>query len=319
MSAAPHHTGHRHQAAIYHSDAEFLEMVLPLVRAGIDAGEPTLVTAGPHRSGLLRESLGPAAGDVRFLDERVPYLRPSSTLETYRGILSRLMAAGPERIRVVGGIPARATRRTWSWWARYEAATNRVHADFPVWLVCCYDARHVGAGVLADVRRTHPYLTTTDGRARANPAFEDDVTFRHRNQVEIDALEATPAFADLVDPDPREARAAARAVAHHSGCGQSRALALEVAVNETVTNARLHGVPPVRLRLWWAPGRVVATITDGGSGPDDPRAGLVRTTSTRTGGLGLWLAHETCDYVRFSQGQDGFTVGLFIGEPEAAA
>src|SRR5438874_12571619 len=49
-------------------------------------------------------------------------------------------------------------------WARYESLFNRAFADLPVWVVCPYDARSVSDAVLADVRRTHPVVSTVTGR-----------------------------------------------------------------------------------------------------------------------------------------------------------
>ena len=48
---------------------------------------------------------------------------------------------------------------------------------------------------------------------------------------------------------------------------------LVLGVSEAVTNALIHGRRPVRFRLWLAPDRIVATVTDRGDGPADPFAG----------------------------------------------
>lgn len=42
---------------------------------------------------------------------------------------------------------------------------------------------------------------------------------------------------------------------------------LACAVSEAVTNGICHGRPPIRVRLWAAPNRVVAAVTDQGDGP----------------------------------------------------
>ena len=63
---------------------------------------------------------------------------------------------------------------------------------------------------------------------------------------------------------------------------------LVVAVSEAVTNVVSHGRPPVRFRLWTAPDRIVATVTDRGDGPADPFAGLLPVTDTCSAGWGLW-------------------------------
>ncbi|MGC0273385.1 anti-sigma factor RsbA family regulatory protein [Pseudactinotalea sp. Z1739] len=310
-------TEHIHQAAIYESRTEFLQMVVPFVRAGFDAGEPTLVTLGHQRAEWLRTALGPAAAHANFLDGDAEYRRPSSTIETHLEHLTGLTRGHAGRIRVVGQVPTPAIENTWSWWARYEAAVNRLFADFPVSHLCTYDANVAGRDVLDDVRRTHPWLAATGARRRPSPTFEPPEEFFARHSPAADPLESATPLADVTDPSRSGARALAREAGRRSGCEWRKVMALEIAVNEAVTNAFEHGTPPVRLRVWWAPGRAVATVTDTGPGPDDPLVGLVRTSDSTTGGLGLWLAHESCDYVAIGT-DEGFTVRLVISDTEPA-
>jgi anti-sigma regulatory factor (Ser/Thr protein kinase) len=89
---------------------------------------------------------------------------------------------------------------------------------------------------------------------------------------------------------------------------------LVFAVSEAVTNALAHGRPPVRCRLWTAPDRAVATVTDRGDGPTDPFAGLLPVTDTSSAGLGLWLTHQLCSHVTLDT-TDGFTIRLVVGTP----
>jgi anti-sigma regulatory factor (Ser/Thr protein kinase) len=91
-----------------------------------------------------------------------------------------------------------------------------------------------------------------------------------------------------------------------------------MAVSETVSNSLLYGRPPVRLRLWAVPHRVVVAISDRGAGPTDPFAGLLPATNTpTTGGLGLWLTHQICDHVMLDTSDAGFTVRLVFEMPAA--
>jgi anti-sigma regulatory factor (Ser/Thr protein kinase) len=92
---------------------------------------------------------------------------------------------------------------------------------------------------------------------------------------------------------------------------------LVFAVSEAVTNAVSHGRPPVRFRLWTAPDRIAATVTDRGDGPTDPFAGLlpVTDTSTSSAGLGLWLTHQLCSHVTLDTTDDGFAIRLVVGTP----
>jgi anti-sigma regulatory factor (Ser/Thr protein kinase) len=92
-----------------------------------------------------------------------------------------------------------------------------------------------------------------------------------------------------------------------------------IAVSETVTNAACHGQPPAQLRTWAAHDRIVVTVTDQGSGPGDPFAGLLPAGHAPAGGLGLWLTHQLCNLVTFDHHSDGFTIRLIAGKPHSAA
>ncbi|MDG4801890.1 ATP-binding protein [Micromonospora sp. WMMD980] len=87
-----------------------------------------------------------------------------------------------------------------------------------------------------------------------------------------------------------------------------------MAVSEVVGNALRHGTPPVRLRLWSAPDRIVVAVHDRGPGPKDPYAGLLPAGDGTEGGLGLWITHQSCDHVTHHRDADGFTIRLTAGD-----
>jgi anti-sigma regulatory factor (Ser/Thr protein kinase) len=120
---------------------------------------------------------------------------------------------------------------------------------------------------------------------------------------------------DLTDPTPVAARRATHLMLDGSSLSSEAAEGLVGAVSEVVTNATLHGRPPVQVTGWVAPGRRVATvtITDHGPGPDDPQAGQrPESRDPGDGGFGLWLAHHMCT-VTMSSDDHGFTVRLVAG------
>ena len=83
---------------------------------------------------------------------------------------------------------------------------------------------------------------------------------------------------------------------------------------EVVRRIAAEGEPPVTVRVWLSPGRVVCTVTDRGLGFDDPFAGYVRGGGARLpeGQFGLWLARELCDELLTAQTPEGFTVRLVM-------
>jgi anti-sigma regulatory factor (Ser/Thr protein kinase) len=88
-----------------------------------------------------------------------------------------------------------------------------------------------------------------------------------------------------------------------------------MAVDEITSNAVRHGAPPAGLRLWTAPGRLVATIRDSGSGLEDPFAGYgpAHGQDLSRGGMGLWLARQLCDHVAIRRDARGVSVRLSSG------
>ena len=87
-----------------------------------------------------------------------------------------------------------------------------------------------------------------------------------------------------------------------------------MAVDEITSNAVRHGTPPAGLRLWIAPGLLVAAIRDSGHGLDDPFAGYgpAHGEDLSRGGMGLWLARQLCDHVDISTDDDGTRVRLTL-------
>lgn len=305
-----------HAAAVYGSDEEFLAIVLPFLTDAVKAGEPVVVSVDEPCQRLIRTAM-PEVSAVVFVDRDEIGNRPATTIDAYRKLLADHLAGGAERIRLVGDVPHPGRGEPWGDWARYEAAAEHAFGGFPLWSLCPYDTRDTPTDVLADVARTHRYLAVANGEFLANPRFEDPSRFlAQRPLPAADPLETDPPRTDLTNPSPSQARTAVRETAQHTGLDTKAIENLTYAVSEAVTNGLCHGRPPVRLRLWTAPSRVLATISDTGSGPVDPFAGLLPATGTETGGLGLWLAHQLCDHVTLSRGADGFTIRLSVGTPD---
>ena len=183
--------------------------------------------------------------------------------------------------------------------------------------MCAYDTRTTPESVLADVARTHPRTALPDGRHVPNPTYTDPLSFlTEPRPAPPDPLQRRPPRAELTDPTPAQAR---RAVydADRGDLAADEVEDLVVAVSEVVTNALRHGRPPVRLRVWTGPDRIVVEVRDGGSGPKDPFAGLLPATGDgAAGGLGLWIAHQSCSHMVMHRDDAGFTVRLTAGNPD---
>lgn len=125
-------------------------------------------------------------------------------------------------------------------------------------------------------------------------------------------VEQSPAAVDLLDPDPSRVRHVISSFLEDSPLDELAGQDLVGAVSEVVTNAQLHGRPPVRVRAWMADDEVVVTVLDQGEGPDSDEELGVRPVARGPGegGLGLWLAGQLCDELALGQTPSGFAVRL---------
>lgn len=312
MTSSPCTDGFRHEACLYGSDDDFLDVVSPFVKDGIAAGEKVVLALSRPQAQLVRSTI-PEVRQATVVPSGQRYLRPATTiqalLETFRSHAARTSV----QMRVVGAV-LDPPRTTWDPWARYEAAINDIFADFQVWGLCLYDTRQVTDEILDDVERTHPYIQRPGERPVRNSKFEPASTFlRNRKPPRPDPIESTPPLTELVNPTAARARHAVVEAGAGSKLAANTIADLILGVSEIVTNAHLHGAAPVVLRIWSSHDRIVATVHDCGQGPADPLAGLLPAQPTGEGcGLGLWVTHQICSEVIHDNSPNGFTVRLVV-------
>lgn len=177
-----------HEGLIYSSEAEFLDVLVPFLREGVEAGERALVALPGDRADLLRGRLGPAAsGAVQFFDGEEWFRRPGATLFAWNSAFAAALAAG-EPIRAVGEPPAGRDPARRKQWMRFEASMNRLYPDEPIWGICPYDASSPQE-VLDGCRQTHPTIASSAGRAPSAAYF--------------DARDLAPVFAHVPEIDRR--------------------------------------------------------------------------------------------------------------------
>lgn len=320
--AASRYPDFHHEVALYSSDEEFLGTVVPFVRDGIEQGEPVLINLREHTRGLILSMVGAVPGVIYLNADATPTL-PATAIRAYRELLADLTRQGSRPGRLVGDLLERAGVSRWAGWARYEAAVNRVYAEFPVRTLCVYDTRTTPAEVLADVRRTHPHIVVTGGSCLDNDDFEDPQQFlAERLYVDQDPAEPDTPAVDLVDPLPALARHAIREAAKSCLADPDDVDDAVIAAGEAAANALRHGGPSVRIRAWAQPERLVIAVTDSGDGPSDPYVGLIPAlrTGTSLGGRGLWMIHQVCSEVSLHRCPEGFTIRMVIeGMPRTVA
>ncbi len=309
-SGAPAGTlGHFHEAALFGTDDEFVSIVAPFIIEGVDNAEPVVVVCSDRNRLLLDAVVDPET--FVFVAQHSRYTYPAATIAAYQRMLEELVDAGAAQIRLVGEVPHPASGRRWDQWARYESAINETLNAYPLWAICPYDTRLTSESMLRDIVASHRYLAA-GGRHVANPEYAEPIDHL-RSRVRIDeTLDEGPADVELVDPTPRRARQVVGQMCEGTTLTPTQIADLTLAVSETLANAVLYGVRPIRLLVWREARGCVVRICDGGYGPLDPFAGLRPVVNPDgLGGLGLWIAHQLCE-VDILGTPDGATVRLSL-------
>ena len=304
--------GFRHEAAVYRGEAGFLDVTVDYVRQGLAAGEPVIVAVIPPRIALLRDALGPAASEVRFVDMAQAGRNPARIIPMWREVIED---SGGAPIRGIGE-PVWHGRRPaeLSEALLHEALLNLAFADGPDLLLRCpYDAEALGDEMVGDAHRRHP--TVVDGTVQ-------QCGLGYRSAHEAAAEFAVP----LPEPDAgcspevvefdelykvRKLRAVVGDRAAELGLDADRAADLQLAVHEVAVNSLRHGGDRGSLRMWTDGVSLVCEVSDRGL-IEHPLVGRIRPTSTQLSGRGVWLANQLCDLVQVRSGPGGTTVRLHM-------
>ena len=306
--AARGHVGNLHEVGFYSSDAEFRALILPFAEEGIAAREPVIIGYDERKNGLLRSWL-PDPSAVEFIADDSLYATPGRAITTYQRLFEFHQAMGAVQIRIAGDVPHPGNGRRFDGWDRYECAINTVWQDIPVWSRCLYDATTAPAVVLDSAERTHPFIVAPSGAHRPSARYQGVSGFLGV-AIAPDPLEQSAPVVKLTDNSAAAARHALTLIGRGRVSGQVFDDLL-LAMSEAINNAWRHGRPPVTVRIWATPDRIVVKVHDTGSGPDDPLAGLIPPVGGAPGpGLGLWLAHQLDTDIALMREGHGFTVRL---------
>ena len=310
--------GFVHSTAFCRSHDEYVALARPFVAEAQSRRVPIYLACSDRNVAVMRSAL-PSTNGVTFVPAEAHLARPAATIHEYRRRFAQDVANGADQIRVLQEVPHPGMGAPWDVWRRYEAATNLVYDDFPVWALCPYDERTAPKRVLDDARAAHPVVIASDGTTTPNPHFVEPAVLLATSADENDPLEHRSAAVSLIDPSARAARDAVRAAAHGTGVAQSAITDLITAVSEAVTNGWKHGVLPLTVNVWAATHRVLVTVHDCGGGPSDPLAGFRPASGHGDGGRGLWIAHQLVDHVALRCDDQGFTVALSTAPPPQRA
>ena len=310
--SAPTAPGYRHHALLYGSADQLVDTAVPFLADGLAAGELAVLTCRPEHNTRLAAALGPGDRVLTLANEGI-YLRIADAAATYRRLVRQHVAAGIPRVRLVGEVRFDNSPQSWAEWTRYEAICNVVLGPLPLSSVCAYDTRDLPAPMRRGVEQTHPALLTPTGR-RTNASYLPPADILHRTApADPVPLPATPATAHLAALTGAAQLADARAQLRRALGLTTRYEPLRAdfltAAAEVIGNALRHGRPPVDVRLWITPTRLVCAVTDRGDGFDDPLAGYVPYDDDHAR-AGLWLVRRTCDSLVYVATAEGFTARL---------
>jgi anti-sigma regulatory factor (Ser/Thr protein kinase) len=304
---------HGHAAVVVGSHDELLAAALPWLRAGLSAGDLTVLSCDEATAALLCAELG-ADGASVVTDPRISLrgVRPPDAVVVLRRLLGQAADAPSGRLRVLGAPEFGPTAREWREAQRYEAVVNRLLAGAPVDALCVYDRRTLPEQAAASALATHPEVLT-DGRRAENPAYRSPSRYVRDLPLPREPMEqGEPVYAVSGAPTLADLRHQLAAVLARQVPDRDQREDLHLAVSEIAANAFRHGTAPVSARIWTSDDWIVCTVTDAGRGYGDVLAGFqpAHGADLSRGGMGLWLARKLWDHVDLLIGQDGFTVRL---------
>lgn len=303
---------YRHEALFYEGMAGFLDGVVPFVRAGLADSEAVLVVVTAERIQRLVAALGPDAASVQFLPMDAVGVNPARIIATWEDFLEA-HAAGGRRARGVGEpVHPGRTPAELAECHRHEALLNLAFTDHPgFWLLCPYDTAAIPEPVLAEARRTHPYVARDGIPGVSTPDYVGETAI------------AAP-FADpLPEPagpvlelaftvdDLRRVRLLVGQAAERAGLPRSRRDDLVLAACEMATNSIRHGGGAGVLRVWTDGGTLLCEVRDRGR-IAEPLVGRLAPRPSQRGGRGVWLANQLCDLVQIRAFADGGVVRLHM-------
>jgi anti-sigma regulatory factor (Ser/Thr protein kinase) len=297
-----------HEALLYRDAADLLAGIVPFVRDGLAAGEPVLVAMPGPNLDLLGAALGDGAARVRFVDMTEAGRNPGRIIPWV--LHSFIQEHAGRRARVIGEpIWAGRTAEEYPACAQHEAMINSALAGCAAAILCPYDVARLAAHMVRDAWLTHPTVAG-DGERRSSPDYGPDAVVGTYNEP----LPAVPAGAATLDFDGTGLGRLRDSVAEHArqaGLTERRVVDLQLAVNELVTNAVLHGAGTGSLWLWARAGVLACEVRDAGRAGAS-LTGRIPPPPGSVGGRGLVLVNYVSDLVRVHTGPDGTAVRLYM-------
>jgi anti-sigma regulatory factor (Ser/Thr protein kinase) len=299
-----------HPALLYGSHDEFLQTMVPFVRAGFDADEFVFVAARADNLAALRDAVGRDAERATWADTAQWHPHTGRRLRAFHDLVTRELDAGATRVRLAGEPvwPSGSADLTLEW-QRYESVLNHVLAPFPATLMCLYDASRLDETILQSARRNHPGV-------HENGVEGPSLYFQHPEislHEWVHELGSPPPSAALMlgTLDLPTGRRFVKEHARDAGVSPSKIADLGVAVSELLSNAFIHAAGPTALWTWTTDGSFVCQVDDIGPGIDDPIVGY-RPPTDAINGRGLWIVRQLVDLVQLVPTRTGMRARIHM-------
>ena len=300
---------YRHEAFLWRGHDDFVEQLVPFIRDGIEAGEAVMVAVTPEHIEWIRNDLGPSAAQVHFVDMTQLGRNPARIIPAWQQFLDDWSGEGRPARGI--GEPIWVGRRPEEVLEcqLHEALLNlAVDPELPFWLVCPYDAEHLGEDVLAEAGRSHPAIATS-ASYQGSPGYRG-----HSHAAAMFSSTLPPVGGRLTETAASwsDAIAAADHVtlqAADADLWSHKVVALAEAVRGLTGDSLDRGAAEAVVRLWDEPDVVVCEVADTGV-TGNLLAG--RREPIPPGQDALWHANQLCDLVQVRSDENGTTVRLHM-------
>jgi hypothetical protein len=181
----------RHVCAFFDDKDQEIDVLLPFVREGLEAGEKAIHVVDPdlrdsHLDRLRRGGIDVEAAqqrgqlEVKTTDE-VYFpdgdFHPDVTMALYEDMLKRARSEGYPLTRLIAAAPrVVAERHDKNAFLEYEARLNGRFHDYEDPIICTYDGTSFDGRTIVGVLRTHPVAMVGSGPVE-NPFFAPPAQF----------------------------------------------------------------------------------------------------------------------------------------------
>ena len=300
-----------HDALLYAGEQEFLEGTVSFIRAGVAAGEPTLVVVSADKIANLRSALDGEAAQVLFADMAAVGTNPARIIPAWRRFVVQHTSSG-RPLRGIGEPiwPERSAHELVEC-QRHESLLNLAFADAPAFrLLCPYDVDALDESVIEEARRSHPAVVDDGARL-------DSAGYRGLDAIAEPfdrPLPEPPESAEVLEIDERSVATIRRHVrlrAAVADLSATRTHYLVLSVHEIATNSVRHGGGKGALQIWQDDDSLICEIRDGGK-ISDPLVGRRFPDPEGEGGRGIWIANQVCDLVQVRTFEGGNAIRLHM-------